>query len=109
MVVIFHDSSSVSAGVVLVLAMIDSSIFKPLLKKMIPPIILKASIDIEYNANTYDPKYANVIKTINPVSTPFFAIVFCSLSENLSVKVKKIGAIPIGLIKVNKVDKQSNK
>ena len=68
---------------------------------MIPPIILKASIDIEYNANTYDPKYANVIKTINPVSTPFFAIVFCSLSENLSVKVKKIGAIPIGFIKVN--------
>ena len=54
--------------------------------------------------------YTTIANTLFLLSTaPFFAIVFCSLSENLSVKVKNIGAMPIGFIKVNKVDKQSNK
>ena len=40
----------------------------------------------------------------NPVKTPFFAILCCCSTENLSVSVRKIGAIPIGFIRLNKVE-----
>ena len=68
--------SSVSEGVILVLGVIESSILRPLLKNIIPPIILKASMDIEYIAKMYLPRYAKITSTIKPVRVPFLAIDF---------------------------------
>ena len=53
-----------------------------------------------------DPSNENNINVINAVKEPFFAILIFSFSGNLSVIIIKIGEIPIGFIRVNKVVRQ---
>ena len=101
--------SSCSAGVVLERPTLASSILSPFLKKSIPPIIWNASSVIPKKLKIREPRIANNSNVIKAVAEPFFAILTLSSLENLSVITISNGAIPMGLIRVKSVVKQSIK
>jgi hypothetical protein len=54
-----------------------------------------------------EPKNVNMIKTIDPVIIPFFAILILSSLEYLSVIATKIGVIPNGLTRAKRVERHN--
>ena len=56
-----------------------------------------------------DPKMEKSIRVKKAVKEPFQAMFIFSCFENRSVIARRRGAIPIGLIKVNKVVRQKMK
>ena len=97
----FNKASSSSMGVDFIRDIFDSRLDSPILKKIMPPAILNASIVIPYIEKINSPIKEKRSKIIPAAINPFLLICVRSFLVMFWVIVKYIGRIPNGLIRTS--------